>query len=108
MALTGREMRPCWPQKVAVCKYLIEVMDQNNSGITLRTLEAISYNKKLLTNNKKINHFEFYDPKYIHIFSDVGKIDIDFFKKEKVEYNYHNEYSPINFVTFIDRDRIHA
>lgn len=20
MALTGREMRPCWPQKVAVCK----------------------------------------------------------------------------------------
>ena len=22
MALTGREMRPCWPQKVAVCKKL--------------------------------------------------------------------------------------
>ena len=24
MALTGREMRPCWPRKVAVCKRLEE------------------------------------------------------------------------------------
>lgn len=95
-------------KKISESKYLIEVMDQNNSGITLRTLEAISYNKKLLTNNKKINNFEFYDPKYIQIFSDIDKIDIDFFKKEKVEYNYHNEYSPINFVAFIDRDRMHT
>ena len=90
-------------KKIAQSKYLIEVMDQNNSGITLRTLEAVSYNKKLLTNNKKVSDFEFYNPKYIQIFSDIDKIDINFFKKEKVEYNYHNEYSPLNFIQYINK-----
>ena len=26
MALTGREMRPCWPRKVAVCSPLAEAI----------------------------------------------------------------------------------
>ena len=31
MALTGREMRPCWPQKVAVCNFL-EILTYNEKN----------------------------------------------------------------------------
>ena len=51
MALTGREMRPCWPQKVAVCIYTFV----NNSFTHLYI--SISYGfatNKSLEHSKKI------------------------------------------------------
>ena len=35
MALTGREMRPCWPQKVAVCILGINNIDHSRKKIEL-------------------------------------------------------------------------
>jgi hypothetical protein len=83
---------------------ILEVVQNNQAAVTLRTLEAIYYGKKLLTNNKNIKKYSFYNPKYIQVFSDVNEIDFDFVKKKiDVRYEYHNECSPINLLKYIVR-----
>ena len=46
MALTGREMRPCWPQKVAVCNPSLSVFDFVNYMAELKGI----HNKKAVSN----------------------------------------------------------
>lgn len=49
---------------------LIEVVQKNQSGITLRALEAVFYNKKLITNNKEIKNEVFYNSNNIFVLGD--------------------------------------
>ena len=53
--------------KVSSSNCILEVLQSGQSGVTLRTLEAIIFNKKLLTNNQQIIHSPFYDSRYIYI-----------------------------------------
>lgn len=92
--------------KIQQSSYIVEVMDQNNSGVTLRTLEALCYNKKLLTNNCKVSGYNFYNKKYIQIFNDIQDIKMDFFNEQKVDFGYKNEYSPVNFIKYLDNEKI--
>ena len=70
---------------------ILEIEQNGASGYTLRTWEALQYKKKLLTNNKKIIEADFYDPKYIKVFSNPEDIDLDWLKiHEKVEYSNYN------------------
>lgn len=78
---------------------LLEILQENQSGISLRTMEAVIFNKKLLTNNKDIIHYSFYDKRFIQVFSEIKDIDINFIKERiNVSYNYHGEYSPKQFL----------
>lgn len=78
---------------------IIEVLQGIQSGMTLRTYEAFCYNKKLLTNNKKIIDSPYYNSKYISVFETIDDIDIDFIQRDEiVDYNYSGEYSPIHFI----------
>lgn len=86
---------------------ILEVVGDRYTGMTLRTVEALCFKKKLLTNNYTIKHMPFYDPRFIHIFKkdDFGTIDPEFIKKrEPVSYNYDNEYSPIEFCKRVQKD----
>ena len=83
---------------------ILEVVQKGQSAITLRTLEAVYYRKKLLTNNTNIKKYSFYDPRYIQIFTNIDEIDFDFVKEKiNINYKYHNECSPINLVRYIER-----
>ena len=53
---------------------ILEVVQEGQNGITLRTMEAVCYGKKLLTNNKNIVKYPFYDSKYISVFEDIDDI----------------------------------
>lgn len=86
---------------------ILEVVGDRYTGMTLRTVEALCFKKKLLTNNYTIEHMPFYDSRFIHIFKkdDLGSIDHEFIKKrESVTYNYDNEYSPIAFCKRVQTD----
>ena len=75
--------------------------------MTLRTVEALCFKKKLLTNNSTIKDMPFYDPRFIQIFSKdaLDQIDMEFLKRrEKVSYQYDNEYSPIVFCKRVQED----
>lgn len=57
-----------------VCKLIrgsrsvIEVMQPGQDGVSLRTLEALFYQKKLVTNNVSIVENDFYNPKNVFIY----------------------------------------
>ncbi len=86
---------------------ILEVVGDRYTGMTLRTVEALCFKKKLLTNNSTIKDMPFYDPRFIQVFSKdaLDQIDIAFLKRrETVSYQYDNEYSPIVFCKRVQED----
>lgn len=82
---------------------IVEVIAENQVGQTLRAEEAIIGNKKLLTNNIYMKDSPYYKSGHIRIFSDLCDKDIEFImKKEEVEYNYKDDYSPIHLIDHIN------
>lgn len=78
---------------------ILELVQENQTGNTLRYQEAIMYNKKLLTNNRNVINLPFYNPNYIHVFNDVCDIDLDWIKqREIVDYGYQHEFSAIMLI----------
>lgn len=83
---------------------IVEVMDELQEGVTLRTMEAICYNKKLLTNNQSIKYTPYYETGNIQVFNKVDDIDIDFVKeRSEVDYHYSGEFSPIHLLEHINK-----
>lgn len=85
---------------------ILEIVRPGQVGYTLRTFEAVVYNKKLLTNNEHIKEFEFYNPKYMKIFKSVDDIDWNWVKeKNTVNYYYNGAFSPLKLIEEIERIR---
>ena len=74
---------------------ILEVLQEGQGASSLRYLEAVCYNKKLLTTNPEITKYPFYDERYMKVFSTEADIDYDWVKKvEPIDYGYNNEFSP--------------
>lgn len=68
--------------KLGSTNCVLEVLeDTNQSGSTLRSVEAIANKKKLLTNNAYIKTKKYYNSKQISYFSSIDDIDIPFVKE---------------------------
>lgn len=81
---------------------IIEIIQEGQSGATLRYFEAVTMNKKLLTNNPNIAKFPFYNPKWMKIFKSIDDIDVNWINdEESVEYGYTDEFSPRYLVDFM-------
>lgn len=84
---------------------ILEIMHRDFDNPTQRYCEAVVYNKKLLTNNKRTAEFGFYRPEYIRIFDGIDDIDWDFVQnKEEIDYGYQGEFSPIRLIKKIEED----
>lgn len=85
---------------------ILEIVSEKQSGITLRTLEALFYNKKLITNNKNIILYEFYNyfKKNILII-DINNVSIieiiNFIKSDYLDYD-HSILSKIEFYYWLN------
>lgn len=91
-------------QKISECNCVVEVMDGNQKGVTLRTMEAICYNKKLLTNNQLMKQSKYYKSGNIQVFSSLDNIDVEFIKdRGPVNYGYDGEFSPIHLLEHINQ-----
>ena len=81
--------------KVENSNCIFEILQKSQTAITYRTMEALCYNKKLVTNNQYVKKLPFYNDKYIQVFDDVSDINIDFIREKiDVNYGYNDEYSP--------------
>lgn len=60
-------------QQVIDADVLIEINQPGQSGLTLRTLEAAFFDKKLITTNKSVKDLYFYDPSRFYIFEEFDK-----------------------------------
>jgi 1,5-rhamnosyltransferase len=87
-------------------KCILEITQKNAYGFTLRTVEALLYNKKLLSDNPILKETPFYDEHFVMYFSNVEEIGSAVYKtiknEEPVEFNYNDEYSLEKFIQYID------
>ncbi len=89
--------------KTINCGCLLDINQGGAVGYTSRFLEAVMYNKKLLTDNPYVKKSKYYNPNYISLFKDENDIDLGFIKSHvKVNHNYNNEFSPIHLIKSID------
>jgi len=77
---------------------IVEVPQDGLDAITIKTCEAIYYNKLLITTNSKIKKMPFYNPRYMLYIEDVNDITEDFLAQwNEVEYTYDaREYFSID------------
>ncbi len=83
---------------------ILEILQENQHTQSVRYFEAIYYNKKLLTNNPDIVNLPYYDNRYMRYFSKPEDIDLEWIKKkEKIDYNYKGDFSPLKILEIIEK-----
>lgn len=76
---------------VEKCCCILDIVAEDQVGLTLRVLESIFYEKKLITNNKNIANYSFYNKNNIYIIDDNNNEEAklaEFFRKEYIKYDY--------------------
>ena len=58
-------------KQIEKSRVICEVVQEGQSGLTVRALEALFFEKKLITNNVSIIEYDFYDKNNIYLFSDT-------------------------------------
>lgn len=85
-------------------RIILEVSQENAVGYTSRFLEAVLFNKLLITDNDYIGTTKFYNPRYIQIIKSEKDIDVSIIdNSEVVDYDYSGEFSPLNRLVFVDK-----
>ncbi|EEX2831637.1 glycosyltransferase, partial [Escherichia coli] len=46
----------------------IDIHHPSQHGLTMRTIEAVGLNKKIITTNADIKKYDFYDPKDVYVY----------------------------------------
>ncbi|OTP86822.1 hypothetical protein B5S41_13200, partial [Gilliamella apicola] len=96
-------------EKVKQNDIILEIVQIGQTGVTLRAIEAILFNKKLITTNKSIKEYDFYNPGQIFILEDQNYIDIiNFLHKNftPVPLEILYQYSSDAMLTTIKNDSI--
>lgn len=82
-------------------KCVIDLVGEDNYGLTLRPLEAMFLGKKLITNYKKIKSYDFYNPKNIFILGYDREEELKSFVEspfEKIDTKISSEYNFDNWL----------
>lgn len=82
-------------------KCLLEIMQSEGTGYTLRTCEAVAYDKKIISNNLNLKNAEFYNDTMISFFDKAENIDLSFINDEKTEYNDRFYFSPNKLIELV-------
>lgn len=89
--------------KVLKTNCIVEIVGAHQNGLTLRSIEAICYNKRLVTDNPAVKRLKYYKTGFILYTQNIEDADLSFIKSgERVEYNYGNEYSPLRLLDSIN------
>lgn len=90
--------------EISKTKAILDLTKKTQYGLTLRPMEAIFFNKKLITDNKNILEYKFYNKKNIFI---IGYDDFEGIKDflnseyEEIDKNIINEYDFENWISRI-------
>lgn len=90
-------------QHVVKTKIVLEMMQNNAVGASLRVWESIMYEKHLLTNNVGIKRLDVYNPNYMHLI-ETGKLNIREWVNKDVFYDgdVKDSIKPYRLLEFID------
>lgn len=88
-------------------KAIVEITQGGASGFTLRVLEALTYDKILITDNEMLFDKSFFpygiSKKLIKLEAISNLTKEDFFDITKEKFNYKGEYSPFNLIKKIEQ-----
>lgn len=84
-------------------KILVDFVDAVHNGLSLRTFEALGYNKKLITTNKEITKYDFYHPNNIFILDNNFDEIPDFLEKpyQDIDPKIKEKYSFGNWIKYV-------
>ncbi|NLY18955.1 MAG: hypothetical protein GX045_08420 [Clostridiaceae bacterium] len=88
-------------KRVCKTKCILEVTQSNQTGSSLRVMEAIAYGKKLLTSNKALEQERFYNKNQMYIFDKPSDINIEFLINNEEQFEYDGCLSPYKRLEFI-------
>jgi hypothetical protein len=88
-------------KRVCKTKCILEILQENQKGSSLRVMEAIAYGKKLLTNNQIIKQERFYNGNQMFVFDKPSDIDIRFLLNNVESFEYDGSLSPYRRLLFI-------
>ncbi|MCI9016954.1 MAG: hypothetical protein HFJ53_07320 [Clostridia bacterium] len=71
-------------------KAILDIVNERQNGLTLKCMEAIFFNKKLITNNSLIKEYDFYNKKNIFIIGEDNNEDLKKFIETDI-LNYDNK-----------------
>lgn len=78
---------------------VIDINHPSQNGLTMRTIEAIGLNKKLITTNYNIKKYDFYDSKFIYVLdSRAAFLPNDFFDTQFINYKNRENYSLASWI----------
>lgn len=81
---------------------ILDIVRENQTGLSFRVFEAMAFQKKLITNNANIHNYNLYNPNNILVLKkDVSDINSDFFKTkyEPLSEEIYNQYTLDAWVT---------
>lgn len=81
---------------------LLDINQKGAVGYTSRFLEAVMFNKQLITNNTDVMKTKFYDSKKIMVVESPNDIISGFMCEDGVDYHYNGEFSPVRRIELID------
>lgn len=86
-------------------KCLFEMIQDGSTGRTYRMMEAIIYNKKLITNCPEIFSLKYYNSEFVHYYKDIEDISVAFLNgNNEVDFNYSGDFSPIRLLDYIEHN----
>ena len=86
---------------------MFDINQEGALGFTSRFLEAVIYNKLLITDNPSVLESKYYNPEFIQYFEKVSTIDASFVSEAKnVDYNYEGDFSPVHLIEQIDSELV--
>lgn len=94
--------------KTVNTRCVLEFNQEGALGFTSRFLEAVMYNKLLITDNPAVKDTKFYDPSRILCVEKASDIDPTFVLKNSnsIDYHYNGEFSPLRLLEQIDKELI--
>lgn len=95
-------------RRVVNSKCVFEVTQKGIGAMTSRVLEALCYNKKLISDNMELSKLSYYREEYMQLFEAAATIEPEFVKADiEVNYDYNNDFSPIRMLEIVD-ERLRA
>ena len=92
-------------QFVTNTNIVIDVLNPTHNGLSFRTFEAIGFKKKLITNNKSIQFYDFYHPNNILIWDGTQNVDdiLNFYNCPYIplDENIHAKYGFKNWINYM-------
>lgn len=91
---------------------ILDIVQSGQSGITMRMIEGLSYNRKIITNNKSVLNHELYNKDNIYYFENVSNLNdellTEFIKSKFIPYECGEiqKYSPQFILDKIIRENI--